>query len=358
MISLAFPYIWLFTHPHSKAKPMTSTPLMHRRNLLHTASAAMLATIAGTALAQTADKSPLNWPDKPVRIIVAGPVGANADVVARALGDQLGRKLKQPFIVDPKPGAAGVIAVNDLLQAPADAYTLLVGVSSLVSEIPHIVKMRYDTRKVITPMAELARGGLVLVAAPNLPVKDLKDVIALSQSRPDGLSYASYSPGTMSHVAGILLAQATGGRFVHVGYKGSTPGLSDVMGDHIPLMFDGLATSLPLIRSGKIKAIAVTSPKRSPLLPNVPTFAELGQPQMTYTGWMGLWANSSMPAAAQESIKQQVQAVLETPAYQSIINNAGFELPGHRSTQTLHQELLADYDRVGKVLEGTSLKKP
>ena len=334
---------------------MKSKHFLQRRTLL-TASALMLTSLASTTMAQTAEKTADKWPDKPVRIIVAGPVGANADVVARALGDQLTRKFKQPFIVDPKPGAAGVIAVNDLLQAPPDAYTLLVGVSSLVSEIPHIVKMRYDTRKVITPLAELARGGLVLVAAPNLPVKDLKDVIALSQSRTDGLSYASYSPGTMSHVAGILLAQATGGRFVHVGYKGSTPGLSDVMGDHIPLMFDGLATSLPLIRSGKIKAIAVTSAKRSPLLPNVPTFAELGQPQMTYTGWMGLWANTSMPPAAQEIIKQHVQAVLDTPGYQSIINNAGFELPGHRSTQALHQELLADYDRVGKVLQGTDVK--
>lgn len=232
---------------------------------------------------------------------------------------------------------------------------MLVGVSSLVSEIPHIVKMRYDPRKVITPVAELARGGLVLVTAPDLPARNLKEIIALSKSRPDGLSYASYSPGTMSHVAGLLLAQSTGGRFVHVGYKGSTPGLSDLMGGHIPLMFDGLATSLPLIRTGKIKAIAITSPKRSPFLPDVPTFQELGQPEMTYTGWMGLWSSSTLSAPARETITLHVQAVLDDPIYQTIINNAGFELPSHRSSYAMRQVLLNDYDLIGKALQGTKV---
>lgn len=324
-----------------------------RRALLRATSTLALASYGLQASAENpADK----WPSKPVRIIVAGPAGGSADVVARALGDQLGRSLQHPFVIDPKPGAAGALAINDLMQAPLDAYTLLVGVSSLVSEIPHIIKMRYDTRKAITPLAELSRGGLVLVAAPNLPVQNLKEVIALTKSRPDGLSYASYSPGTMSHVAGLLLSQASGARLVHIGYKGSTPGLSDLMGGHTPLMFDGLATSLPLIRSGKIKAIAVTSAQRSSLLPNVPTFQELGFPQLTYTGWMGLWANSALPAAAQSAIRQQVQAVLDAQTYRKILEGAGFEPSSQRDSQTLHKELLADYERVGKVLAGTEIK--
>lgn len=330
---------------------MEHFPTLRRRTLLHSASATFLAAMGGNSWA--ADPAAA-WPSKPVRIVVAGPVGANADVVARALGDQLSRTLHQPFIVDPKPGAAGAIAVNDLLQAPSDGYTLLVGVSSLVSEIPHIVKMRYDMRKVITPVAELARGGLVLVAAPNVPATTLDEVIALAKSRPEGLSYASYSPGTMSHVAGLILAQATGIKLVHVGYKGSTPALGDVMGGHIPLMFDGMATSLPLIRSGKIKAIAITSPQRSPLLPNVPTFQELGQPQMTYSSWMGLWSNSTMPAAMLSAIQKQVQAALNAPGYQSILHNAGFEPSTQRDSSTLHKELLSDYDRVGKMLAGVT----
>ena len=327
-------------------------PAINRRQWLRAAGAL---SFAGAVPAIQAEPGLVKWPEKPVHILVAGPVGGSADVVARALGDQLGRTLGQPFVIDPKPGAAGVIAVNDLLQSPNDAHTLLVGVSSLVSEIPHIVKMRHDTRKAITPLAELARGGLVLVAAPNLPAQNLQQVVAQARARADGLSYASYSPGTMSHVAGLLLAQATGAKFVHVGYKGSTPGLSDVMGGHIPLMFDGLATSLPLIRSGKIKAIAITSPQRSALLPDIPTFDELGYPQLTYTGWMGLWSNSALPAQAQAAIKQQVQAALNTASYKNILNLAGFEPSSQRDSPALHKELLADYERVGKVLASTTL---
>lgn len=333
---------------------VAATPCQPRRTVLCVALATGLAA-AFTTTAWAGEPEAAPWPHKAVRLVVAGPVGGNADVVARALGDQLSRALQQPVIVDPKPGAAGVIAVSDLLQSPSDGYTLLVGVSSLVSEIPHIVKMRHDIRRTITPLAELARGGLVLVAAPNLPAQQLPEVLAYAKRQPEGLSYASYSPGTMSHVAGLLLSKASGAPLVHVGYKGSTPALSDVMGGHIPLMFDGLATSLPLIRSHKIKAVAVTSAQRSPLLPEVPTFAELGYGQLTYTGWMGLWSSSTLPAAMQASIQRKVQAVLTSPEYQKILQSAGFEPSRLRDSRALHQELLADYDRVGKALEGTAL---
>ena len=325
-----------------------------RRSLLRTSSALAFSSLGLPAFAQTSTTP--NWPSKPVRLVVAGPAGANADVVARALSEALNRSTKQAFIVDNKPGAAGVIAVNDLLAAPQDGLTLMVGVSSLVSEIPHIVKMRQDMRKAIVPLAQLSRGGLVLVTAPDLPVKSLKDVIDLSKSKADGLSYASYSPGTMSHVAGLLLAQSTGAKLTHVGYKGSTPALNDVMGGHIPLMFDGLATSLPFIRAGKIKAIAISSPQRSPLLPEVPTFKELGQPELTYTGWMGLWASSTMPAHLQQQIHQQVHAALNDPTFKNTITNAGFETSSLRDSAALHAELVADYERVGKVLAGTDVK--
>lgn len=329
-----------------------------RRSLLRAASAMALgSTVPGLAFTQAkGDTAQAQWPDKPVHIYVAGPAGGSADVVARALSDQINRTAKQPFIVEPKPGAAGVIAVNDLLQAPVDPYTLMVGVSSIVSEIPHIVKMRHDTRKAIMPLAELARGGIVLVAAPDLPVKSLKDVIALSKSSKQGLSYASYSPGTMSHVAGLILGQASGARLEHVAYKGSTAGLNDVMGSHIPLMFDGLATSLPFIQSGKIRAVAITSPQRSPLLPDVPTFQELGFPQLTYTGWMGLWCNSALPAEKQLMIQKLVHQAMDAPAFKTVLGNAGFESGTHRDSPSLRTELLADYDRVGKVLQGVDVR--
>src|SRR5215203_3713799 len=194
------------------------------------------------------------WPARPLRLVVAGPAGGSADLVARLVAEPLQRDLGQPVIVDNKPGAAGAIAVGELLQAPRDGHTLLVGVNSLVSEIPHIVKLRWDMARELKPLAELARAGLVLVGNPSLPAKDLKELVAYAKARPGKLDYASYSPGTLSHVLGLLLNQAAGIQLTHVGYKGSTPALTDVMGNHVPLMFDGLATSLPLIRTGKLRA--------------------------------------------------------------------------------------------------------
>ncbi len=210
------------------------------------------------------------WPEKMVRIVVAGPPGGSADIVARFLADGLAKEIGQPVIVEPKPGAGGVLAVNELSQAPRDGHTLLVGVNSLVSEIPHIMKLRVDMAKEITPVAELARGGLVMVGAPSLAAKNFSELVGWVKANPGKVNYASYTAGTISHVMGLQLNKAAGLDMVHVGYKGSTPALTDVMGGHVPLMFDGMPTSLPLIKSGKIKAYAVSTQQRSTLLPDVP----------------------------------------------------------------------------------------
>ena len=166
----------------------------------------------------------------------------------------------------------------------------------------------------IKPLAELARGGLVLVGNPRLPAKNLAELVAYVKANPGKVNFASYSAGTLSHVLGLLLNQAAGIDMTHVGYKGSTPGAADVMGGHVPLMFDGMATSLPLIKGGKIKAFAVSTPKRSPLLPDVPTFTELGYPQLEAVAWMGLWVKPDVPAAVQAQIREAALKALAQPA--------------------------------------------
>ena len=247
------------------------------------------------------------WPTKPVRIIAAGTAGGTADIVARLLADALTKELGQPVIVEPKPGAGGAIAVTDLLQAPRDGYTVLVGVNSLVSEIPHIVKLRIDMGKEIKPLAELARSGLVMVGTPSLPAKTFQRGGRLRQSKPgQGELRLVFMPGTLSHIMGLQRQQGRRGiDMTHVGYKGSTPALADVMGGHVQLMFDGMATiSLPLIKSGKIKAFAVSSPARISVLPDVPTFTELGYPQLEAVAWMGLWTTPDAPAFAQARLRR------------------------------------------------------
>ena len=326
---------------------MKQIPSLTRRRLVAAAACGALAPLRAFAQA---------FPSKPMRVIAAGPAGATADLIARLFTEPLAKELGQTAIVEPKPGAAGAIAVNDLLQSPHDGHTLLVGVNSLVSEIPHIVKLKVDMQQALRPLAELARGGLVLVANPSFPANNLKELIAHVKANPGKVNYASYSPGTLSHVLGLLLNKEAGIDLMHVGYKGSTPALTDVMGNHVPLMFDGIGTSLPLIKSGKIKAIAVSTPKRSPVLPDVPTFTELGFPKLEALGWMGLWCTPDVPAPVQARVREATLKVLTQPAVRERLLELGFDVGAPRSVAEMEAGLAADYERVGAVLKGIGFK--
>lgn len=308
------------------------------------------------AMAQAAAAPAGKWPEKAVRVLVAGPAGGSADIVARLMGDLLSKEIGQPVIVEPKPGAGGILAVNELSQAPRDGHTLLVGVNSLVSEIPHIGKAKVDMAKEIVPLAELARGGLVLVANPAVPAKTLPELIAYAKTRPGQLNYASYSAGTLSHVLGLQLNKAAQIDLVHVGYKGSTPALQDVMGGHVPLMFDGIATSLPLLKGGRIKAFAVSTPKRLSLLPNVPTFAELGYPQLEAVGWMGLWCKPEVPAALQQRVREAALKAMAQAGVKERLAEVGFEPGVARSVEEMGKGLRADYERMGGLLKAIDFK--
>jgi len=296
------------------------------------------------------------WPEKIVRIVAAGPAGGSADIVARLLADQLGKQIGQTVIVEAKPGAGGMIAVNELSMAPRDGQTLLVGVNSLVSEIPHIVRPAANMAAEIKPLAELARGGLVMVGNLSLPAKTLPELIGYVKSHPDKVNFASYTAGTLSHVMGLQLNQAAGIDMAHVGYKGSTPALQDLMGGHVQLMFDGMATSIPLLKGGKIKAFAVSTPTRSPLLPAVPTFAELGYPQLEAVAWMGLWVKPDLPAALQAQIRDATLKALAQPAVRERLQEVGFEVGQPRTPQELSASLKADHERIGAVLKSIGFK--
>ena len=318
-----------------------------RRELLIGAASALLVPAAARAQA---------FPSKPLRVIAAGPAGATADLVARLVTEPLAKELGQTAIVEPKPGAAGAIAVSDLMQSPHDGHTLLVAVSSLVSEVPHMVKLRMDMRKELQPVAELAAGGLVLVGHPGFPAKNLAELVAYVKANPGKVTVASYSPGSLSHVLGLVLNQAASIDLTHVGYKGSGPALADVMGNHVPLMFDGIGTSLPLIKGGKIKAFAVSTPKRSPVLPDVPTFTELGYPKLQALAWMGLWCTPDVPAAVQARVREATLKVLAQPAVRERLLELGFDVGPPRSVADLNAGLKADYDRVGAVLQSIGFK--
>ncbi|MEJ8846073.1 tripartite tricarboxylate transporter substrate binding protein [Variovorax rhizosphaerae] len=295
-------------------------------------------------------------PDKAMRIIAAGPPGGTLDVVARLLAEGLQRELDRSVIVEAKPGGGGAVAVNDLMQAPRDGNTMVVTLDALVSEIPHIIKLRYDMAKEVKPIAELARGGLVLVGNPSLPARNLPELITYVKANPGKVSYASYSAGTVSHVMGLQLNKAAGIDMSHVAYKGTPPALVDVMGGHVPLMFAGIPNAVPLVKSGKIVPYAVSLPQRSPNLPNVPTFTELGYPQLEALAWVGLWLTPDVPAAAQNRLREAAMKVMAQPAMRDRLTEFGLAPGQPRTPDELTKSLHADYERIGAVLKAIDFK--
>ncbi|SFN51535.1 tripartite tricarboxylate transporter substrate binding protein [Variovorax sp. OV329] len=294
--------------------------------------------------------------DKPLRIIVAGPGGGSLDVVSRLLADGMHKELNQTVVVDLKPGAGGALAANDLMQAPHDGNTMMVTLDAIVSEIPHIVKLRFDMAKEIRPIAELARGGLVMVGNPSVPAKSLSELIGFVKANPGKVSYASYSAGTVSHIMGLQLNKAAGIDMTHVGYKGSPPALVDVVGGHVPLMFAGIPNALPLIKSDKVVPYAVSLPKRSPQLPNVPTFAELGYPQLEALAWAGLWVTPDVPAAAQARLREVALKVMAQPATRQRLAEFGLDAGQPRTVEEMSKGLRSDFERNGEILRSINFK--
>jgi tripartite-type tricarboxylate transporter receptor subunit TctC len=320
-----------------------------RRAALGALAAAALFAASPATFAQ-------GWPNKPVRILIGAPPGGTADIVARLLADGLQKEWGQPVIVEAKPGAVGMIAMGDFLSQPADGSTLFVSVNALVTEIPHVIKVRFDPSKDVKPLADLSRSGLVFVGNPSLPAKNMAEVVSYAKANPGKLSYASYSLGTISHTMGLELNKAAGIDLNHVPYKGSPPALQDVMGGHVQLMFDGPATSIPMIKGGKLKAFAVSGPKRNPALPEVPTFTEQGFPMLDEVAWMGLWIKPDVPADVQAKIRQATLKVMAQPAVQTRLAEMGSDVGSGASPEDLAKSLKRDHDKQGETLRGLGIK--
>ncbi len=320
-----------------------------RRLVLGAIAGACLLGLAPAALAQA-------FPSKPVRIVIGAPPGGTSDVVARLLADGMNKEWGQAVIVDAKPGGAGTIGINELLSAAADGHTLMVGPSAAVTEIPHVIKVRYDPFKDLKPLVNLGGGGLVLVGTASLPAKNVAEVVSYAKANAGKVSYASYSAGTISHTMGLALNKAAGIDLNHVPYKGSPPALQDVMGGHVALMFDGPATSIPMIKGGKLKAIAISGPKRNPALPDVPTFAEQGYPSIDDVAMMVLWIKPDVPEAVQAKIRETALKVLAQPAAKARLLEFGFDQGSGAAPDALTQALRTAYEKQGATLRALGVK--
>ena len=314
--------------------------------LLSIALAAALPT--GSALAFT---------DKPVKLIVPAPPGGTIDVFARIISDQLAHELKQPVIVENRPGAGGAMAVKYMLSQPSDGNTLLVTVTNILTEVPHVLKGGFDAMKDVRPVSQMARSVMVFIASPQFPAKDAKEAIAYIKAHPGQLSFASYSQGTASQYAGVILNQKAGLDMQHVPFPGSAPALAQIMGNQIPLMFDGSVTTKPLVPSGKVRLLAVAYKSRLADYPQVPTMAELGYPELDFSNWAGVFASAKTPQPLLEKINATLQKVNASQAVQARYAATGFEpIRQERTLEQLSTDLQAEYQRNGEIVRNFGIK--
>lgn len=295
--------------------------------------------------------------DQPVKLVVPAPPGGTIDVFARIISDQLSQEIKQPVIVENKPGAGGAVAIKYMLSQPADGRVLLVSVTNVLTEAPHVVKGGFDPLKDVKPIAEMARSYLLLIASPQFPANDAKQAIAYVKANPGKVSIASYSPGTSSQYASAILNKKAGLDMEHVAFAGSAPALAQVMGDQIPLMFDGSVTSKPMIAASKVKLLAVAYKSRMPQYPNVPTMAELGYPEVNFSNWSGVFASAQTPPALMEKIHATFARINALPAVRARYENTGFEpIAETRSLQEAAEDIRTEYERNGEIVKAFGIK--
>lgn len=286
------------------------------------ASAAALSLTAGLALAQA-------YPTKPVTVVVPWPAGGPSDIAARPVAKGLSDTLKQSFVIDNRGGASGNIGTAMVTKAPPDGYTLLMTSSSPIVINPNVFKsMPFDPSKDLAPITNLLRVPLVLAVHPSIPAKNLKELTAWVNANKAKAQYASAGNGTPQHMTGELFKTASKLDITHVPYKGSAPALTDALGGHVPLIWDSTVAILPLIKDGKLIPIAISSAKRSPQLPDVPTFKEAGLPAVESYAWYGFFAPAKTPRDVIDKLNAEAQKAMKTPGYQQVLKDTGSDYVG------------------------------
>jgi tripartite-type tricarboxylate transporter receptor subunit TctC len=291
------------------------------RNLVRYGAYALALLVGIGAAASRAE----DYPARPVRIIVGFPPGAAGDLISRALSAHLGNSLGQQFVVENRPGASSNIATEYAARAPKDGYTLFLGTVANVVNAAVWSKLSFDFSKDFAPIALAATVPVVLVAYPSLGVNSVKELIALAKSKPGQLNFASSGIATTPHLAGALLNVRAGIKLVHVPYQGSSPAITDLLAGRTQIMFSPVSVVLPHVRSGKLKALAWAAPKRSSVLPDVPTVAEVGLPELDASIWFGLMAPTGTPQPILDKLSTTLNKLLKSEAVLSQLKTMGYE---------------------------------
>ena len=303
------------------------TMQMSRRTAAMIGAAVLASGVtASLAQAQTATDKPANYPaDQRVAIIVPFAPGGATDIIGRLIADELGKRWGTAVIVENKAGAGGGIGTEFVARAKPDGTTLLLGTQTALAVNPSLLKkISYDTERDFAPITQLANTPLVLLAGNKSGAKTVQELIAAIKAKPEALSYGTSGNGTSQHLTTLLMLNRIGGKAIHVPYKGSSQSLADLAGNQIDMQFDNMVTALAFAKSGKATALAVTSPTRSELAPELPTLAEAGVPNFAAATWLGLLAPAGTPPAIVNYLNKEVVAILETPAVKARLAAQGF----------------------------------
>jgi tripartite-type tricarboxylate transporter receptor subunit TctC len=317
---------------------------------------AILASLVATTSSAQSGSAPGHYPDRPIRLIVPNGAGGSTDLVARILVQKMSEVLGQQVVVDNRGGAGGVIGTEMVARAAPDGYTLLTGTVGNLAVSPHLYgKLGYDPIRDFAPIAQVSAAAYMLLVSAVLPAKTTREFVALAQSRPGGLSYASAGNGTGSHLATELFLSVAGIKVTHVPYKSGTAMITSVLSGETQMTFGGIPVSLPQIRSGKVRALAVTTPQRVVVTPEVPTFADAGYPGATSTTWTGMLAPAGTPRAIVNKLNAAVLDALQSPEVKDRLRAAGAEAAGS-SPAAFGAYIKAELDKWGKVVRTTGAK--
>jgi tripartite-type tricarboxylate transporter receptor subunit TctC len=297
-------------------------PSMLRRLCL----AALCVLPCAPALAQNAA-----YPSRPIKLIVPYPAAGATDSLARSIGQKLGEAWGQPVIVENKPGAAGTIGNNLVAKAPADGYTVLVGITALIQQPPMMENLPYDPLKDFAPVTMIARSPSMLVVPLDSPAKTLKDFVALVKANPGKYNFGSYGAGTSSHIQGALFNQQAGVDLVHVPFQGAAPLVTNLIGGQLSAAFVDSASARPHL--ARMRVLAVTGTQRLPALPDVPTFAELGYKSFEPYGWFGMLVPAATPAPIVQKLSDEVNRILKLPDIVARIEALGLWTAGNKPAE-------------------------
>jgi tripartite-type tricarboxylate transporter receptor subunit TctC len=312
------------------------------------ATGVALAAAASLALAQT-------WPSRPVRIMVGASPGGGTDIIARMLAEKYQPIFGQPFIVENRPGASNTIATDIVAKAAPDGHTMVVATNTAQSIAPHLIKLGYDPLKDIAPVALVVVVPNVLVINTDVPAKNVKELIALIRANPDKYSYGSSGTGSTQHLAGEAFAHELKLKMVHVPYKGSSQALADLVGGQIQLNFDTTSSAMGHIKGGKARPLAVMTAKRAPQLPDVPTLAESGVPNVEMSTWYGLFVTAGTPQAVIDRLHGETTKVLKLSDVQKRLEALAGE-PGNLTPAQLGAMNKAEYDRFGALIRAANIR--